>query len=95
MIPQESASVIAKSSVIKKASVSGFTSESATSTVMAAVIVTEDISSKIKLQCPIHRQDILKVCVKKECKEKMFFCVECIEEFAEHTVRHRPFMPFG
>lgn len=47
------------------------------------------------MQCPIHRLDIVKVCTKKDCREKMFFCVECIEEFAEHVVKHRPFIPIS
>lgn len=37
----------------------------------------------------------MKVCPKKNCREKMFFCLECIEEFADHVVKHRPFIPIN
>ncbi|EAR99167.1 hypothetical protein TTHERM_00390070 (macronuclear) [Tetrahymena thermophila SB210] len=52
----------------------------------------QDKYEEIVLTCNIHRQQIVKVCSKKNCKEKMLFCLECIEEFAEHVVKHRPFM---
>ncbi|KAL4460428.1 hypothetical protein ABPG74_000179 [Tetrahymena malaccensis] len=51
-----------------------------------------DKYEEIILTCNIHRQQIVKVCSKKNCKEKMLFCLECIEEFAEHVVKHRPFL---
>lgn len=46
-----------------------------------------------KLECPIHKEDVIKVCTRVRCKNKRFVCITCMACASQkkHLVDHFPF----